>query len=204
MAFYNDISDPQNIVISFTSTPTYDFGVFAKGYHHAANSLAEKFLATSHHRDYEGYPIVFLYRHAFELNLKNIVCWAARLCAFRDIESMNAKLIHNHNLVELSKKSTMMLRGLFPTDKKLAELMKKVEIIATEFHEIDSNSHSYRYPINKIGEYSTKHHQIVNISSIYTNMNKLLKDLEVVNFGLDLETSITEDAIDILNSFVTG
>ena len=32
MPFYNNSSDYNDFSISFTSTPIYDFGVFAKGY----------------------------------------------------------------------------------------------------------------------------------------------------------------------------
>ncbi len=70
MAFYNSISNGNNFVISFTQTPQQDFGVFAKGYTRAAFVLAEHLLEKPRFSDYEAYPVVFLYRQAFELYLK--------------------------------------------------------------------------------------------------------------------------------------
>lgn len=83
MPFYNNIPSKSNIVISFKDNPIADFGIFAKGYHEAANQLSNAFLSKSYYGDYEGYPIVFLYRHAFEpkslqsdLNIYRKYCYA--------------------------------------------------------------------------------------------------------------------------------
>jgi hypothetical protein len=72
MAFYNSVSNRNNFVISFTQTPEQDFGAFAKGYTRAASNLAEQLLEKPRFADYEAYPVVFLYRHAFELSLKGL------------------------------------------------------------------------------------------------------------------------------------
>jgi len=201
MPFYNNQHHHSNIVISFTENPRYDFGVFAKGYHQSANQLAENFLLKAGYRDYDGYPIVFLYRHALELNLKNIAYWSIRLCAFKNIDTMDSKLYHNHDLIKLADLATKLLAKLFATDPDIRRLIDDINRTAREFHEIDSSSFSYRYPIDKNGNYSTKEHQVVNILSIYKNMDKLLSDLEIVNFGLDLETDQAQEVYELLNDY---
>ena len=201
MPFYDDIKSQHNAVISFTSNPRYDFVVFAKGYHLAANQLAEDFLSKNGFRDYEAYPIVFIYRHAFELNLKNIAYWSMRLCAFKNIDLMDAKLYHNHDLSQLADLATKLLLRLFPSDPDIRKLTGSIKTIAKEFGEIDPTSFSYRYPIDKNGNYSTKKHQVVNILSVHKNMDKLLSDLEIVNFGLDLETDQAQELYELLNDF---
>jgi len=201
MAFYNEMNGQYNIVISFTSSPRYDFGVFAKGYHRAANLLSQKFLSKSGYANYEGYPIVFLYRQAFELNLKNIAYWSMRLCAFKNVDLMDAKLYHNHDLVQLADLAAKLLLRLFATDPDIGKLANAIKTAAKEFHEIDSTSFSYRYPIDKNGNYSTRKHQVVSILSIHKNMDKLLKDLEVVNFGLDIETDQAQEVYELLNDY---
>lgn len=201
MPFYNNIPSKSNIVISFKDNPIADFGMFAKGYHEAANQLSNAFLSKSYYGDYEGYPIVFLYRHAFELYLKHIIYWSMRLCAFNNINLASSKLVLNHKLVGLSAQVENLLLVLFDNDPDILRIVKDVNQIAKEFYEIDQDSFSYRYPIDKKENHSTKKHQVVNIESVHINMNKILKDLEVINFGLDLETCQIEKIYDLLNEY---
>jgi hypothetical protein len=199
MPFYNDIISRHNIVISFTAKPTYDFGIFAKGYHLAANRLSQGILSKNGFRDYEGYPIVFLYRHALELNLKNIIYWAVRLCHLKNIEAIDLRLYNRHELTELAQLSSDLLLKLFPAGPGIPKLTKRIITTAKEFDEIDPVSFSFRYPIDKEGNYSTKKHRVVNILSIHKNMDCLLSDLETVNFGLDIETDKAQELYQLLN-----
>lgn len=201
MPFYNDIKSQHNVVISFLNNPIDDFGVFAKGYHLAANRLAEDFISKTGFRDYEGYPIVFLYRHALELNLKNISYCSMRLCVFKNIDLIDNKLYYNHDLFQLAELATKLLLKLFPDDLDIDKLVNTIKTVTREFAEIDPKSYSYRYPIDKNGNYSTKKHQVVNILSIYNNMDKLLTDLETVNFYLDIETDQAQELYELLNNF---
>jgi hypothetical protein len=201
MPFYNDITSRHNIVISSTAAPRYNFGAFAKGYHLAANRLSQEFLSKNGFRDYEGYPIVFLYRHALELNLKNVIYWAVRLCPFKNIASIDSKLYNRHELTELAQLSRDLLLKLFPADPDIKKVTKRIITTAKEFDEIDPTSFSYRYPIDRKGSYSTKKHQIVNILSIHKNMDCLLSDLETVNFGLDIETDKAQELYQVLNDY---
>jgi hypothetical protein len=201
MAFYNEINNKYNIITSFTNNAKFNFGAFANGYHEAANILAKTFLSKPGFRDYEGYPIIFLYRHAFELNLKNIIYWSERLCSFKNIEILTKKLYNNHNLSQLADISTKLLLKLFSYDKAIPNLSNEIVTKAKEFEEIDPTSYSYRYPMDTKGNYSTKKHQIVNIFSVAKNMDELLTNLEAVNFGLDYETNQIEDIFDLLNEF---
>src|SRR5579862_1038645 len=149
MAFYNSLKNHHNhnIVISFNSHPAYDFWAFGKGYHDAASTLATAFLAKNGHSDYDGYPIVFLYRHAFETNLKNIIYWTIRLGWFKECDLTDTTIHHDHNLVKLSKLSTSLLFRIYPNDSYIQSLMTRTVDTAIEFHEIDANSYAYRYPI---------------------------------------------------------
>ena len=79
--FYDQQSDLSNFVISFTRDPKGDFAVFARAYAHAADRLAAQLLEALRFSDHEAYPVIFLYRHAFELSLKHII-YASALLAF--------------------------------------------------------------------------------------------------------------------------
>ncbi len=198
----NENIDAHNIVSSFSANPKYDFGIYAKGYHKAAKLLSDKFLSQNGFGDYEGYPIVFLYRHAFELDLKNIIYWGARLSNFKNQENLDNKLYNHHLLVDLAKLSSDILTRLFKNDEALGDVIKNILVIAEQYSVLDKNSFSYRYPISRDGTYSTDKNQIVNITSLTNCMEDLLDSIEAINFGLNIETDrVKDDLFEILSNF---
>jgi hypothetical protein len=198
----NDKVDTYNIVSSFSNDSKYDFHIYAKGYRMAAKSLYDKLVSQNEYGDYEGYPIVFLYRHAFELNLKNIIYWAVRLTKFKKSKQIDEKLYTHHLLKELSKTSGEILNVLFKDDLALKNVIKNIKEIANDFTNIDPNSFSYRYPIDIKGNYSTKKHQVLNLTSLTNAMEDLLNAIEAINFGLNVETDRAKQRIhEILSNF---
>ena len=189
MGFYNATSDASNFVISFRPDLEQDFGAFAKGYALAASNLAEKLLEKSHFPDYEAYPVVFLYRHAFELYLKGFYYRAKRISFFKKSQSVEHQGKIDHSLVPFAETFQKICAALFSHDNELLQLADKIIRFANEFEEIDLDSFSYRYPMGKKGNKITAHHQIVNLFSFHQSMQELLDELEIIDFGLDM----TED-----------
>jgi hypothetical protein len=198
MAFYNTISDANDFIISFRPNSQQDFGVFAKGYTRAASNLAEQILEKPHFPDYEAYPVVFLYRHAFELYLKGFYYRAALITFFKNNQPLDNNGIYDHKLTPLANIFQKICKALFPSDQALLQLANKVQVFATEFEQIDHNSFAYRYPIDKKGNPSTKHHQVVNLFALHKSMQELLGELEVVDFGLDLEAFQSQEIYEII------
>ena len=198
MAFYNSMSDGNSFVISFTQNPKQDFGVFAKGYARAASILAEHLLEKPRFADYEAYPVVFLYRQAFELYLKGFYFKAGLISFLKDSQSIDCQFIYKHWLKPLAETFQKICQVLFPSDQALLQLAAKVRTYAVEFEQIDSDSFGYRYPIDKNGSPSTKHHQCVNLLAFHNSMNELLGELEIVDFGLDVEASQAQEIYEII------
>jgi hypothetical protein len=187
--FYNEDNDLSNFSSSFLSNPRNRFGSFAKGYFLAASRLASHLLSSqSSFPDYEAYPVVFLYRHSLELYLKDILYKGNRLSEIADIDDTNSELYNNHKLSPLAEKASLVLQKKFPIDDDLRLFEKRLIQIASEFQEIDPESFSYRYPIDRKGEHSTSKSQTVNLSAFSTNMNSLLEKMESIDFGFDVET----------------
>src|SRR5207253_7387722 len=67
-----------NVVFNFTRFPKGELAVYGRSYHEAAQHLI-KHVASTHYRDPDACPIVFLYRHAVELYLKSIIHWGNNL-----------------------------------------------------------------------------------------------------------------------------
>ena len=134
-----------------------------------------------------------MYRHAFELSLKNIIYWSARLLYFKGVEDIGEKLYGTHDLVKLAKNTEIILLKSLPDNQSLHKIIQDVVSTAQEFSEIDPDSYSYRYPISTKGDYSTRKGQSVNLSSLSDHMETILDKLNTINFGLNLETDIAQE-----------
>lgn len=198
--FYNEINDGTNVVISFGDNPKNHFGAFAKGYRLAASQMAERLMAQVRFRDYEAYPVIFLYRHSFELYLKNILYKAVPLAAFKMMEGMDSSLHNKHKLIPLADKVVSVLKKLFPTDAELRQVAQRIRQVAEEFSVIDPDSYSYRYPIDTTGNPSTPSNQIVNLRSFANMMNIILGHLETIDFGFNVETDQAQEIWELLQT----
>ncbi len=194
MSFYYSAQEDVGFTISFYNDPRSQFWAFAKGYRQAADMISHALLEKGNFRDYEAYPMVFLYRHALELNMKNIIYKAAKLAHFREINEVDVKLYNCHDLVELSKKTTEIMGMIFgQNDLDLSNALKLMSETSKEFSSIDRFSYAFRYPIDKEGNYSTERGLQLSVAAIANNMSSLLKQLETIDFGLDIETDIAEE-----------
>jgi hypothetical protein len=200
MAF-DEFKDASNFVISFTNDPKGDFKVFAKGYTHAANRLAELLLGAPRFSDYEAYLVVFLYRHALELSLKHIIYASTKLAVQRRPDEIDRqlkiKLKNTHNLTNLSRAACELLLRLFPKDEYIRRLSSAIAKTCDDWSKIDSGSYAYRYPVDQEGQTSTKWHQTVNLRTLAARMSALHEDLDTVHFGIGYEIEEAEDLYDI-------
>ncbi len=200
MTFYNEINDQTNFVSSFTENPKKDFGVFAKGYRLAADRLTNLLLDAQHFSDYEAYPIVFLYRHSLELSLKHIIYSAILLAAFKFDDDIDGKLKNTHDLNQLSQIVSELLSKLFPEDGNLRDVIALVKKTCFEFSGLDEKSDSYRYPIDNKGYHSTERHQVVNLRALANRLSSILKDLNVICFGLNIEVDKAQEVCEIIQN----
>ncbi len=194
MPFYNEHNDASNFVISWTRAPKNDFGIFAKGYKLAAERLTTLLLGAPRFSDYEAYPAVFLYRHALELSLKHVIYRSAMLAAYRDIDDLDDKLHNNHDLRSLARTASASLALLFPDDELVLTFIPVVEETCVELAEIDPDSYSYRYPIDRKGRPSTRRHQLVNLTDFANRLSYVLDNLDTIYFGLNAEIDVAADS----------
>ncbi len=204
MAFYDQLTDTSNFVISFTPNPLGDFGVFAKGYTLGANRLASVLLAAPHFSDYEAYPVVFLYRHALELSLKHIIYTSTKLAAFKYLNDIEHGLHNSHNLEQLAKAAEGLLVNIFPDDRSLHQAVAKISETCHEFSEIDLRSDGYRYPIDRKGQHSTRKHQLVNLRTFADRMSSVLEDLAAIHFGLNIEVDTAQELYETIENFLSS
>ena len=157
-------------------------------------------LSKDHIPDYAGYPIIFLFRHAFELHLKNALYNSALLGAFRRINDIDFNLYNDHNLSSLAGRAIKTLLILFPKDDGILELTKEISLVAKEITAIDRDSYAYRYPIDKKGGPSTRPGQSVNLKAYAEHMDQLLEKLEILDFGLNIETDKAQELYELMET----
>ncbi|MEM8543013.1 MAG: hypothetical protein AAGF66_03345 [Cyanobacteria bacterium P01_H01_bin.119] len=197
MAFYDTASgDFSEFSISFTHNPLSDFGIFAKGYRTAARTTTTQIInqlqKDRRFSDYLAYPVVFLYRHSFELYLKNIIYWAILLVNLRGTE-VEEKLQNTHDLTSLADKAKNFFFRAFPEENGFRDIFDNITITAKEFSNIDPNSYSYRYPVDTTGNHSTNQKQSISLAAFANHMENILEELDTISFGLNVECSIANE-----------
>jgi hypothetical protein len=72
-------------------------------------------------------------------------------------------------------------------------------VIAEEFTVIAPKADAYRYPIDTKGNHATEPNQSVNLAAFHGTLDQLMKKLEVIDFGLNVETDRAEMDWEIKN-----
>jgi hypothetical protein len=176
---FNSSHQPGNIVFNYTGRPFDDLTSFADGYWDAAHALADRFAANPAHADDEGYPVLFLYRHALELYLKAIVYRGASLLGLISQENVSTdRLFHDHSLKKLLSSMQAIARQMkwdfgdsgLASYEEFAKLIRRLD-------EVDPGSYSFRYPISKSGVPALPHHFVVSVLQFAEVMDRLLRFL---------------------------
>ena len=171
------------------SLPALDLSAYAAGYHRAGRSLVDSLAARNGFADYEGYPILFLYRHALELNMKAFIYRGAMCAGLMDGCSMGAEWIYrSHDLLRLLP----ALREVFAHvggsgDFGLPGLNTWEDFcgLVRGIDSLDHGSYAFRYPMDTAGEPSHPHHLVVNVIAFGRNMDPVLDMLNAAVCGLE-------------------
>jgi hypothetical protein len=193
--FYYDAADRRSFGFWLGWDPKSAFSIFAKSYRQAAERLTKSLLRRNRFSDYEAYPVVFLYRHALELELKHAIYKAAEYADCLDTAGVEGKLQNHHDLPELAKIVQTSLTLLFPGDEFSGKLLKRLDATCRDLAKIDQTSFVYRYPINRVGAPSADPDQIISLRAFARHMSALLEDIDTVNFALNNETGQVQDAM---------
>jgi hypothetical protein len=149
---------------------------YSEGYRLAARIVVEHVIQNSMEADFLVYPIVFLYRHNVELQLKRLIPIGA-LLVNRAISKADCKLLQkSHHLDELWALFEPILRttvsgsfGIKSSD------IDGIGSYIRQLHEIDRGSYSARYALTPDGQPSIDNvrHPALNIGVIAECMERL-------------------------------
>jgi len=180
-----------NVVFNFRGNLIDDLAAFARGYHDAGRLLSREMASASGYRDSDGYPILYLYRHALELYLKAVVYRGAQLAHLLDAGQIDtAKLFKSHKLSNLLPALTAVLESLGRKEEFETPSLRSYDEftnLVRGVDEIDPDSFAFRYPITKDQDPAIGHHTVLNAVAFAEHLDPVLAFLDGAVTGLDEE-----------------
>lgn len=153
-----------NALLNWTQSSANEISSYAWSYRCAAMNLISfqekrEFGTIDNH----ALPILFLYRHSFELYLKSLA-YRAALSTISEEELIPTlpRLWREHSLCRLVDLCAAVL-GDRLLDTYGGELHDKIAKVAQELDEIDAGSYAFRYPVTARGEPALPPHFLTNI-----------------------------------------
>ncbi len=170
-----------NVVFNFLGSPVEDLTAFASGYRQAGRTVAARLADLPGYPDYDGYPVLFLYRHALELYLKAIVYRGARLLKLICDENVDTeKLFQNHRLARLLPAIRAIFKEMqWGVDGSGFTSPDDFESFICDLDKLDPKGDAFRYPIRADGNSAClPEHFVVNVVEFSERMDKLMGFLE--------------------------
>ncbi len=148
---------------------------YAEGYRRAARMLANDVIQNRWDTDFLVFPIVFLYRHNVELQLKNLIPRGAYLVRHGLNEDDRKVLKSSHRLDQLWGVFEPILRALAGEFGVTDDQIDAISSYIRQVHAVDEGSFSFRYMTNKAGADSIDKDKLphINIGVLAEGMEKL-------------------------------
>ena len=121
---------------------------YIEGYRLSGDVLVQHVQDTGFDHDYLVYPIIFNFRHHFELILKKIIFDGSRLVG----KKIDREKVMHHSLLKLWPMARSIMTTVderYPGNRKE---YAKTENVLRQFSNIDPDSMSARYPQDKAGK----------------------------------------------------
>ncbi len=157
---------------------------YAEGYRKAAQLLTKQVLETYSDQDLLIFPIVYLYRHHLELEIKRltrigcfIADWRLTATQIRDLEKHTLDRLWNN--FKPIMKAVNQLTGREMPDEDIKGVDSYIRQLATA----DPESQSFRYPYSKKGDRSLPQLMHINIRVFAEAMEWIADFLEALDAG---------------------
>lgn len=143
---------------------------YASSYKLAAETIAKE-VSNDHSKiDYLICPLVFLYRHYFELRIKEI------LYSSGEEGSEKLQKLTHHDLIEIWKESKMAIIKIRPDVSH--DNLSSVEEILKSFNRYDHRSMEFRYPVDKRSNPTLASLNAIDVKHFITSLETGIKFLE--------------------------
>ena len=186
------------VLLNWLGEPIDHFGLYAEAYHKAGQKLVQEYGTTGALRDFEAAPIVFLYRHAFELYLKAVALVGSKIIRLQGKDGMAPdRVMSSHRLTEFVPHVCEIIRAAhWSWDMGVDGLRTEADFsgLVQELDAIDPGSYTFRYPTDRDGESALPEHFAFNVRSFATRLDPLLESLSGAVTGLEERWKLTAEA----------
>ena len=181
--------------LEYTKYSTTD-ALLADAFKKSADAILSQIEASkiSEHPDIYFFTISYLYRHAIELYLKQLIQHGIELSILGEDEKLK-EIIGNHKLYPLWNKTRKVLEEVWPEGDQ--NDLKNAERLIQEFHEIDETGQNLRYLRDKQGNPTTeKLPERVDLKVLRETCNGLFSFLDSCDAGLSAFIDSQNDMTD--------
>lgn len=190
------------VVLNWHGTPEKEFTYFAEAFYLVAKDAVAN-LRQDHSfglnglplKDFQAYPIVFLYRHALELYMKAVILIGSPMLSIANQTKVDREtLLKTHSLEFLRQELERIFEAYewdwdlgVPNFQSVLDFRK----IIAEFQEVDAKSSAFRYPVDTKGGASLTSHFRFNLFEFCEILDGLLIALEGASIGAYEELQVT-------------
>lgn len=134
------------------------------------------------YRDDILHPVAYLYRHALELKLKEIVRYGIQMYCYKKADVV--EILGEHNLAKLWTKAKLAIMHRWPDGDPAP--VKAVEAVVNEMHQADGDGQKWRYGADKYGR-PHRHDglpEFVSLTSLRKTMDNVFSFLDACGGGI--------------------
>jgi hypothetical protein len=190
------------VVLNWHGTPEQEFTYLAEAFHIVAKDAVATLRQDPHFglhglplKDFQAYPIVFLYRHALELYMKAVILIGSPMLSIKGEAKVDREtLLKTHSLDFLRQEIERIFEAYewewdmgVPHFQSVADFRKTI----AEFQAVDAKSSTFRYPIDTKGGASLTSHFRFNLFDFSEIIDGLLVALEGATIGAYEELQAT-------------
>lgn len=180
-----------NVVLNFMRNAKAEFRLYGDTYHEAAKKWLTAYKEAGGRSSLDACPIVFLYRHALELNLKSIIIRGNNILELHDEQPVGDEgIFSTHSLTELMAAVEKIVTYMGWQDgyqMDCIESFADCKTIAADFDKIDPGSYAFRYPTDKRGRASVSHHFGFDLRLFVARLDPVIELMSCTAYALDHE-----------------
>jgi len=171
--FKSDLEPWFNACLNFTHD---QLSLYIIGYRDAAEVLNRHVLENrGKGSDTLVYPIIFLYRHYIELQLKSLIKYGSILSESPEDIPLT------HDIKKLWEKCRRILEEIWPDD---SESLNEVEECVLQISEVDPSSQAFRYSKDKGGKNTLPGIKHINLKNFHEKISRVASILEGADAGI--------------------
>jgi hypothetical protein len=155
------------------------------GYKDAADILVEYVKKTNNNLDFLVFPIVFLYRHYLELQLKMIIKDGY------DLLNTNKDYKKCHKLDDLWNDCKIIIKKMWPEGDK--EPLGAMDHCISQFCQVDPMATDFKYPVRRNGTDALENLDFINLSHLSEVMKSIENFIGGIHEAISIELEIIRD-----------